>query len=37
LHGVNLLQSIYFKMEARWLNASRFLLTLEARDNRGTQ
>ena len=37
LHGVNLLQSIYFKMKARWLNASRFLLTLDARDNRGTQ
>ena len=33
LHGVNLLQSIYFKMEVFWLNASRFLLTLEARDN----
>ena len=37
LHGVNVLQSIYFKMEARWLNASRFLLPLEAREHRGTQ
>ena len=37
LHGVNLLQSIYFKMEARWLNASRFLLTLDAREQLNTQ